>query len=121
MSSTTDWLERLNRATEYRELEVVFSEISAAARTTTQGEQLAETIDEAIRRLEQERLRDEEELRAFEQDYAVFKQQQQGVVGWFKRHMPLTGTRRKELEHRGSIADQKAEILADNLIIARCK
>ena len=121
MSSTADWLERLSRATEYRELEVVFSEIAAAARATTDGQQLAVSIDEAIRRLEQERLRDEDELKSFEQEYDSFKQRQQGVVGWFKRHMPLSDTRRQELAHRGSIADQRAEILADNLIIARAQ
>ncbi len=121
MSASADWLERLSRATEYRELEAIFSEIAASARVATDGEQLAASIDEAIRRLEQERLRDEKELEAFETQYASFKEQQKGVVGWFKRHLPLTETRRQEVEHRDTIADQRAEILADNLIIARAQ
>jgi len=119
--AAADWLERLNRATEYRELQVVFSEMAAAARSTSDGPRLATSIDEAIRRIEQERLRDEEELRAFEQEYESFKQQQAGVVGWLKRHLPFTETRRIERQHIDTVADHRAEVLADNLVIARAQ
>ena len=121
MTSESDWLERLTSATEYRELQAIFAEILADSRSTVDGVLLAEKVDQAILRLEQERSRDEAELQAIQQEYDAFKQQRQGVVGWFKRHMPFTETRRQELEHRTTMADQQAEILADNLVIARAQ
>ena len=98
--SDSNWLERLNGATEYRDLQVAFSDLSAQARVATDGEQLASSIDEAIRRIELERLRDEDELQEFEQEYEQFRNQQSGVVGWFKRHIPFTETRRQEKQHK---------------------
>ncbi len=121
MKSTSDWLKKLGRATDYGQLQTLFSELVADANLSAGGTEMAEAIDEAIRRLEQERLRDEDELQDFQQQYESFKQRQSGVVGWFKRHMPFTETRREELQHRDSVADQHAEILADNLIIARAQ
>jgi hypothetical protein len=119
--ASTNWLERLNSATEYRDLQLVFSELAAEARRTSDGSGLARCIDEAIHRIERERLRDEDELRAFEQEYTAFKEQQSGVVGWFKRHLPFTETRRLEKQHQHTVADRRAEVLADNLIIARAQ
>jgi hypothetical protein len=116
-----NWLKRLEDATEYRELQVVFTNLAAQARTADDGPQLASSIDDAIRRIEQERLRDEDELQVFEEQYGEFRKQQSGAVGWFKRHMPFTETRRQEKQHKDALADQRAEILADNLIITRAQ
>ena len=70
--------------------------MASAAESASDGESLAQSIDEAIRRIEQERIRDEDELKQFEQQYAQFRDQQSGVVGWFKRHIPFTATRAAE-------------------------
>ncbi len=121
MASNSDWLERLQRASDYQQLQSVFFEMVAESRVTDDGARLAESIDEAIRRIEQERARDQSELETYEQQYAEFKSQQGGVVGWFKRHLPFTETRREDRRHRDAVADQSAEILADNLIIARAQ
>lgn len=121
MSSTPDWLERLERATDYRELQEVFGEIVQQARSTQDNRWMADRIDEAIRRLTQERARDETELLAHQEQYEAFKAGKSGVVGWFKRHVPFTATRREELEHRDAVSDQQAEILADNFVIARAQ
>ena len=56
------WVERLNRATEYRELQQVFAETLADARSVCNSEQVAASIDEAIYRIQKESLRDEQEL-----------------------------------------------------------
>jgi hypothetical protein len=116
-----DWLQRLSAATTYQELQAAFNEIVMQAQSGVDSARLAASIDEAIRRLEQERARDEQELQEIQARYDAFKQQQSGVVGWFKRHIPFTETRRQEVEHRGDVADQAAEILADNLVIARAQ
>lgn len=121
MVPSQDWLERLNRAVSYRELQEIFDAMRTAAETGGGGAGLVASIDEAIRRLEAERARDQQELAEVEASYAAFKDEQRGVVGWFKRHVPFTKTRQQELEHRGSVADQAAEILADNLVIARAQ
>ncbi|MEZ6099873.1 MAG: hypothetical protein R3E01_12975 [Pirellulaceae bacterium] len=116
-----DWLERLQEATEYRELQAIFSEIAAVARRAGRDPQLAASIDEAIRRIEQERLRDETSLQDAQQQHNEFKQQQSGVVGWFKRHLPFTEARKQDKAHQQEINEQRAEVLADNLIIARAQ
>ena len=121
MTTNGNWLERLDAATEYRDLQAIFSELVKEVQAATNGPQLAESIDEAIRRIEQERARDQNELAMHEQEYAAFKNQQSGITGWFKRHLPFTETRRMDRQHRDSVADQHAEILADNLFIARAQ
>ena len=121
MASAPDWLDRLSGATDYRQLQTVFSEIVSVARGAGEQPELAHSIDEAIRRLEEERARAEVELRDVQTQYESFKQQQSGVIGWFKRHIPFTATRRKELGHRDVVSEQQAEILADNLVIARAQ
>lgn len=121
MPTPAHWLERLTHATEYRELQTLFSEIATEARNTEDPEAVASWIDEAILRIERERHRDEDELRAFEKEYDAFKEKQSGVVGWLKRHVPFTETRRQAKEHQAALADQEAEILADNLVIARAQ
>lgn len=121
MSSPSSWLDRLNAAVDYRELQQLFSEIVAQAEAGSGGDQLAHSIDEAIRRLEHERARDEAELGEIRANYDSFKQENQGVVGWFKRHIPFTETRKQEVHHQSEVADQQAEILADNLVIARAQ
>ncbi len=112
------WLERLNQATEYRDLQSVFAEIAADARSVTDSAQLAASIDEAIYRIQRESLRDEQELAALRGEYETFKQQHKGVIGWLKRHIPFTETRRREKHHTQTVSVQEAEVLADNLIIA---
>ncbi|KAA5539459.1 hypothetical protein FYK55_24305 [Roseiconus nitratireducens] len=125
MSSDQPWLSRLNEATDYQQLQAVFQELSRAASSSTREvfdiNALIDSIDEAIRRIEAERSRDDSELKDFESRYDAFKEQQRGVLGWFRRHLPMTATRRQEREHRDAIADQHAEILADNLVIARAQ
>ncbi|HIK92962.1 MAG TPA: hypothetical protein EYG03_13425 [Planctomycetes bacterium] len=115
------WLERLNQATEYRDLQSVFSDIAADARSVSQSEQLAASIDEAIYRIQRESLRDEQELDALRGEYETFKRQHKAVIGWLKRHIPFTETRRREKHHTQTVSDQEAEVLADNLIIARAQ
>ncbi len=121
MSDQNDWLAMLSKATSYNELQQVFVSMSIEAQSTDKGEALAATIDEAIRRIEQERVRDQSELDSFTAEYDTFKQQQSGVIGWFKRKLPFTETRKQELGHRDVLNDQKAEILADNFVIARAQ
>ncbi|MGH7194712.1 MAG: hypothetical protein ACREJM_14430, partial [Candidatus Saccharimonadales bacterium] len=74
-----------------------------------------------MRRIEAERASDESELAQIQERYASFQQANRGVTGWFKRHMPFTETRREDVRHRTEVADQQAEILADNLVIARAQ
>ena len=121
MTTPAPWLERLTRATDYRELQLVFTEIAAEAGRTTDPVGLARQIDEAILRIERERLHDEDELRSFEREYESFKESKSGVVGWLKRHVPFTETRRQDQEHQQAVEDQQAELLADNLVIARAQ
>lgn len=121
MSLTAQWLARLSSATGYDELQDVFAAMAADARTTDEPEALAGSIDEAIERLRRERARDEDELKAYEAEYAEFKEEQSGVVGWFRRRLPFTETRRQEKEHKAEVADQEAEVLADNFVIARAQ
>ena len=121
MADNQGWLDVLQNATNYRELQSVFSQMAAEANATNDATTLAASIDEAIRRIEEERSRDKSELENFTAEYESFKQQQSGVIGWFKRKLPFTETRKQELEHRGTVGDQKAEILADNFVIARAQ
>lgn len=118
---TPIWLDRLDRATNYRELQEIFSEIAATAQSGGEHADLARTIDEAVRRLEAERTSDERDLQEIQSRYDSFRQENKGVVGWFKRHIPFTTTRREEGEFKGDLAQQAAEILADNLVIARAQ
>ncbi len=115
------WLAVLDQATNYRELQQVFSQMASEANTTSDALALAASIDEAIRRIEQERARDSSELDSFAAEYDAFKSQQSGMIGWFKRKLPFTETRKQELKHRGSVDEQRAEILADNFVIARAQ
>jgi len=115
------WLTVLEQATNYRELQSVFSQMATVADAPHIASDLAASIDEAIRRIEQERSRDSSELEKFAMEYDSFKQEQSGVIGWFKRKLPFTETRKQELQHRGAVSQQKAEILADNFVIARAQ
>lgn len=121
MPNLPKWLDRLDCATNYRELQEIFSEIAATAQSSSDGVDLAGTIDEAVRRLEAERDSDERELQEVQSRYDLFRQENKGVVGWFKRRIPFTTTRRQEGELKGDLAQQAAEILADNLVIARAQ
>jgi hypothetical protein len=118
MTTTPDWLERLNKATNYQQLREILAELTADVRDGENPE-LAHGIDEAVRRLEVERSDDQEELREIQARYESFKEEHRGLLGWIMRHLPFTSTRRKEVEHRRGVADQEAEILADSLVIAR--
>ena len=121
MSDEKDWLTMLTNATTYGDLRIVFNRMDVESQTVGDGEALVASIDEAIRRIEQERSRDQAELDGFASQYDAFKQEQSGVIGWFKRKMPFTETRKQELGHRDALNDQTAEILADNFIIARAQ
>lgn len=121
MSDEKDWLTILTNATTYGDLRIVFNRMDVESQTVGDGEAMVASIDEAIRRIEQERARDQAELDGFASQYDAFKQEQSGVIGWFKRKMPFTETRKQELGHRDALNDQTAEILADNFIIARAQ
>ena len=121
MSNQSSWLEKLASTTNYRELQAVFSQMATEARDASNTSELAASIDEAIHRIEQERLRDQSQMDVSKDDYDAFKQQQSGVIGWLKRKMPFTETRKQELHHRESVNEQRAEILADNFVIARAQ
>jgi hypothetical protein len=121
MNAEQDWLRQLEVATNYKDLQNLFVRMSQESQQTIDGDSLIARIDEAIRRLEAERSSDQAELEQLSTDYEAFKQQQSGVVGWLKRKMPFTETRSQELQHRDAVNDQAAEILADNLIIARAQ
>lgn len=121
MPEIPTWLDRLDRATDYRELQEIFSEIASQAQSGSGYGDLAGHIDEAVRRVEAERVRDERELQEIQSRYETFREENKGVVGWFKRHIPFTETRRQEGEYKGDVAEQAAEILADNLVIARAQ
>src|SRR5262249_7368670 len=101
----------------------IFSEIAAQVRAGAGGApgELARHVDEAIRRIEAERARDQRELEEIQARYDTFRAENKGVVGWFKRHLPFTETSRLEGEHTSDVAQQQAEILADNLVIARAQ
>ena len=121
MSASRDWLATLDQATTYRELQSAVSQMFAEASSTSDSTALAAAIDEAIQRVEKERARDQAELDSDTADYDAFKQQQSGVMGWLKRKMPFTETRRQDVQHREAIDEQKAEVLADNFVIARAQ
>ena len=121
MPATSDWLHLINDALDYQALQQAFSEIAARAQNAADDPELAQAIDEAVRRIEQERAADERELSEIQERYATFQQENRGLTGWFKRHIPFTETRRQDVRHRTEVADQQAEILADNLVIARAQ
>lgn len=121
MSAEKDWLMLLDKATSYRDLQSAFHRMSVESQTTDNGDAMAVSIDEAIRRIEQERSRDQAELDGFASQYEAFKQEQSGIIGWFRRKLPFTETRKQELGHRDALNDQGAEILADNFVIARAQ
>lgn len=121
MSDTRDWLATLDQATNYRELQSAVTKMFAEASATNDAASLATAIDEAIRRIEQERARDQAALDSDTAEYDAFKQQQSGVLGWLKRKMPFTETRRQDVQHREAIDEQRAEVLADNFVIARAQ
>jgi hypothetical protein len=121
MSDEKDWLTILTNATTYGDLRIVFNRMDVDSQTVGDREAMVASIDEAIRRIEQERARDQAELDGFASQYDAFKQEQSGVIGWFKRKMPFTETRKQELAHRDALNDQTAEILADNFMIARAQ
>ena len=121
MSSDPTWLEALQHATTYRQLQAAFDQMSLDLGSQNADPSLSASIDEAIRRIEQERARDQTELAEFNKEYDEFKEQNAGVVGWFKRKMPFTATRKQDVELRDTMRDQEAEVLADNFVIARAQ
>ncbi|HEV3022197.1 MAG TPA: hypothetical protein VGX76_07005 [Pirellulales bacterium] len=121
MTTSPDWLRRLENALDYEALQQTFSQIVAEAQSGKESPELARAIDAAIKRLEEERANDERELQEIQGRYESFREENRGVMGWFKRHTPFTETRKHEKEHVHEVADQQAEILADNLVIARAQ
>lgn len=121
MTAPTDWPLRLEQALDYEALRQAFDEIARLAEAGREDPALAHTIDEAVRRIERERASDQGELSEIQARYESFRGDHRGVMGWFKRHLPFSETRRAEVQHREEVADQVAEILADNLVIARAQ
>lgn len=121
MPTETDLLNRLDNVFDYQALQQVFSDLAVQAQAGREDPALAAKIDDVIRRIEEERAADQRELNEIKGRYESFQQENRGMVGWFKRHVPFTETRRHDLEHRSELSDQQAEILADNLVIARAQ
>lgn len=121
MSTETDLLDRLDNVLDYKALQNLFSDIAAQAQAAREDAGLARKIDNCIRRIEEERASDQRELEEIKGRYETFQEENRGVVGWFKRHVPFTESRRQDVHHRSELADQQAEILADNLVIARAQ
>ncbi|HEV3344680.1 MAG TPA: hypothetical protein VG125_30165 [Pirellulales bacterium] len=121
MAAETDWLDRLDNVFDYQALQQLFSDLAAQAEAGREDPGLAAKIDDCIRRIEEERASDQRELDEIKGRYEAFQQENRGFVGWFKRHVPFTETRRQDVQHRGELADQQAEVLADNLVIARAQ
>lgn len=121
MTTDPTWLQSLQQATTYRQLQEAFDQMSLAIASRSVQHDAAGLIDEAIRRIEQERIRDQAELAEFNAEYDAFKGENAGVVGWFKRKLPFTATRKQDVELRDQVSDQQAEILADNFVIARAQ
>jgi predicted nucleic acid-binding Zn-ribbon protein len=118
---SVEWVERLSGAVDFRQLREVYDQMSAAVEAGGDAKALIAAIDDAIRRLVQEKARDQAELEKVRTDYDGFKSEQAGFFGWIKRHVPFGETRSQELTHRSTISDQEAEILADNFVIARAQ
>ncbi|HWB10865.1 MAG TPA: hypothetical protein VG826_16665 [Pirellulales bacterium] len=121
MATKADWLDRLDNVFDYQALAQLFSDLAAQAEAGREDPGLASKIDDCIRRIEEERASDQRELDGIRERYETFQQANRGFVGWVKRHVPFTETRRQDLEHRSELADQQAEVLADNLVIARAQ
>jgi hypothetical protein len=121
MATETDWLDRLDNVFDYQALQQLFSDLAAQAEAGREDPGLAAKIDDCIRRIEEERASDQRELDEVKGRYEAFQEENRGFVGWFKRHVPFTETRRQDVQHRGELADQQAEVLADNLVIARAQ
>ena len=119
MGAQARWLKRLELSTNYEDLREVFAAMATDAEAFGASDELAASIDMAIHRIEMERAEDERELDHAEEDYEAFREKQSGFIGWFKRHLPFTETRRREAAHKDTIEDRQAEVLADNLVIAR--
>lgn len=121
MTEETDLLDRLDNVFDYKALQDLFSEIAVQAEAAREDPALAKKIDDVVRRIEEERASDQRELEDVKGRYQAFQQENRGLVGWFKRHVPFSEARRQDLHHRSELADQQAEVLADNLIIARAQ
>lgn len=118
---SVEWVERLATAVDFRQLREVYDQMAATVQTGGDSQAIVAAIDDAIRRLVQEKARDKAELEEVRTAYDGFKAEQAGFFGWIKRHVPFGATRSKELAHRSTIFDQEAEILADNFVIARAQ
>ncbi len=118
MPNEAAWLERLSRASNYRDLQEVFDSMMADATSQTDPIEFSRQIDEAISRLERERTFDQEELTATQSDYAEFRKDKSGFVGWLKRKMPFSETRKQEKQHLEAIEEQQIEVTVDNFVIA---
>ncbi len=118
---SVEWVERLATTVDFRQLREVYDQMAATVQTGGDSQAIVAAIDDAIRRLVQEKARDKAELEEVRTAYDGFKAEQAGFFGWIKRHVPFGATRSKELAHRSTISDQEAEILADNFVIARAQ
>ncbi|HMP78959.1 MAG TPA: hypothetical protein PKD54_05870, partial [Pirellulaceae bacterium] len=120
-SSTGHWLERLLKVTDYRELREIYAQIQRDALSGTNPTALIQHIDEAVQRIDYESHRDEEEWRSRRQAYDAFLAEQRGCLGWLRRMWPWSQTRRAERQHQVAVAEQRSEILANQLIVARAR
>lgn len=115
------WLRRLERRTEYTELRQIHEQIVKDARAPVDRAALVAAIEQAIGLIGRESVRDRGDLDAFEQAYDDFRDKERGMVGWLRRHLPFTETRRKDKEQRGEIEEQQAELRANLFFVARLR
>ncbi len=120
-NATVPWLDRLLKVTDYRALREVFAAMQREAAATTDSTALIARIDEAVRRIDYELKRDESELQSRRQAYDAFLAEQRGCLGWLRRMWPWSQTSRIERQHQAHVAEQRGEILANQLIVARAR
>lgn len=115
------WLQRLERRTEYSELRQMYEQVAKDAHAPPDPASVVTSIEQAIRLIGRESVRDQGDLASFEQDYEEFRDKERGVAGWIRRHLPFTETRRQDKAHRGEIEDQQAELRANLFFVARLR
>ena len=115
------WLARLERPTTYTELHGLYKEMADAVGVASGDAALEAQLAEAIRRIGRESVHDQKIHDDYEQAYVDFKEKESGVVGWLRRHLPFTETRRKDKEHRADIEDKHAELLGNLQVVARIR
>jgi len=115
------WLDRLDRATNYRELQEIFSEI-AAQRNPAANMPIWLVL--SMRRSAASRPNEpatKQDLQEIQSRYDSFRQETKALSAGSSVTFPSPRRADKKGEFKGDLAQQAAEILADNLVIARAQ